>query len=628
MYTSEVIKNMEVYTVRKFRNKHLASILVIIILSTGVFWSNNALATDTQDFLTPLEMISELEGKFGPDSDGNSSRLAGTDRYQTAVMISKQGWADKSSEFAVLSAGMDGNLVDALTSAPLAYLKQAPILLTEGDTLNTHTELELVRLGVTTVYVTSGIGVIKQNVITKLENEMGLTVIKLGGKDRFETAINTAQEMGMNVTTVAISTAYSNADALSMASIAAVHGMPILLSEVNRIPASVSDYLKTVGVQQSYVLGGEGVLSKSVENALPNPTRLGGSNRYETNSKIISAFSQSIKNDKVYLASGNNLNIVDALSGSSLAAKTSSAIVLVDKQGLNEATEYLVKDLMFPVRKKNLVALGGEAVVPQALVDDLGTVVQYLQDGAIEGSTNETVTVNHSIAAVGNGVTVNNVDTPYDFYVQGNNVALMNVNVGEALILNPGVDGKVSLDGVSAGLVIILSGSSQDGVTIRDSEIGMLIIHSISEVKVTANFDCMIAITSVLSNATLATNEYTGDLNYGTGFGFIIVGGNIYAPEVKFEGEFTNYQAPVISVIKGTVINLNTNMNIPSVVVVPDNKDASVTLQGLFGQVMVSKPINFALLGSNSSIFHLTIPSAATANLDGRVETIVYTESE
>lgn len=618
---------------QKFRNKFFASLLATAILITGA-WSNTVLASDSQDFMTPAELIKEVEGKFGPDSDGVSTRLAGSDRYQTAVKISQQGWADKSSEFAVLSAGMDANLVDALTSAPLAYLKEAPILLTGGDSLNPQTEEELGRLGVKTVYVTSGVSVIKQNVIEKLQNEMDLTVINLGGKDRFETSINIAKEMGINgmdVTQVAVSTAYSNVDALSIASIAAANGMPILLSEVNSIPTKVVDYLKTVDVQKSYVLGGEVVLSTIVEKSLPNPIRLGGSNRYETNSKIINAFSEKINTEKVYLASGNDSNIVDALCGSSLAAKTQSAVVLVDKQGLNEATEYLVKDRMFPIRKKNLVALGGETVVPQALVDDLGTVVQYLQDGAIEGSSGESLKVNHSIAVLGNNVTVNNVNTPYDAYVEGNNVTLKNVNVGEALLLNPGVDGKVSLENVTAGLVIILSGSSQDGVTIRDSKIGMLIIQSISEVKVTANFDSNIAITGVLSNATLEATMYSGDPYAGPGFGYIAVGGEQSAPEVKLEGDFTKYQPPVITLANGTIINLDTNIEIiPSVVVVPANKDASVALQGLFGQVIVSKPVNFALLGSNSSIYQLTIPSAIseTAQLDGQVGTIVYTDSE
>lgn len=611
----------------KFQNTLLASLLATGILVSGAFWPTTAFALDSKGTPSAVEIISELQGKFGPDMDGVSTRLAGTDRYQTAIKISQEGWADQSSEYAILSAGMDANLVDALTSAPLAYQKKAPLLLTQGDFLNPQTEAELVRLGVKTVYVTSGVGVIQQPVLDTLQNDMKLNVIKLGGKDRFETAINIAKEMGSDFTEVAMSTAYSNADALSMASIAAAQGIPILLSDVNQIPANVNEYLQTLHIQKSYVLGGEGVLSKSVETALPNSTRLGGANRFETNYKIIDAFTNKIKTDKVYLASGNDANIVDALAGSSLAAKTSSATVLVDKNGLDQSTEYLVKDKMFPVYKKNLVALGGETVVPQALVDDMGTVVQYLNDGTTEGDTAQPQDVNHSIAVIGNGVTVSNVTTPYDMYVEGNNANLKNVSVGQALVLNPGKDGKVSLENVTAGIVIILSGSNQDGITIRDSKIGMLMIDSISETKVSANFDSNIVFTTTLTDSILEATTYPNDPNNGPGFGKIIVGGSSFAPQVKLQGDFIKYQDP-IAIIEGTVINTNPDIEIPSVFVVPVGKDSNVALQGLFSFVNVQSPANFTLLGINSSIDHLVIPSTAVTKLDGHVGNIEYSDAQ
>ena len=171
----------------------------------------------------------------------SAQRLFGADRFETAVKISQAGW--NSSEYAVLSAGMDANLVDALTAAPLAKAKNAPILLTEGESLDPKTEAELKRLQVKTVYVTSGSGVIKSDVTAKLQS-MGLTVKALGGTDRFETSINIAKELAAvkTFTQLVATTAWTNADALSISAIAAAKGIPILLTDVNEIPASVSTW--------------------------------------------------------------------------------------------------------------------------------------------------------------------------------------------------------------------------------------------------------------------------------------------------------------------------------------------------------------------------------------------------
>lgn len=607
----------------KLKKKFLVSILVSSYIATAAFWPSAAYALDSNSAPSAVDIVKVFQGKFGPDMEGASTRIAGTDRYLTTVKISQAGWSNGSSPYAILSAGMDDNLVDALTAAPLAYQKKAPILLTEGDALTPETKDELARLDVHTVYVTSGVGVIKQPVLDTLQKDLKLQVVKLGGKDRFETAINIAKEMGGGFSTIALSTAYSNADALSMASIAAAQGIPIFLSDVNQIPSNLQDYLKTFNIQKSYVLGGEGVLSKAVEAALPNPTRLGGVNRYETNYKIIDAFSNHLKNDKVYLASGNDANIVDALAGSSLAAKTSSPMVLIDQTGLDKSTENLVKDKMFPVFRKNLIALGGEQVVPQAMVDDLGTVVQYLNDGATEGAMTQTLDVNHSMAVIANDVKLMNVETPYDVYVQGNNTSLKNVSVGQALVINPGTDGNVSLENVNAGMVFILSGSNQDGITIKNSKIGMLIIDSINDTRVSANFDSQITYTSALTNSTLEAKTYPTDLNVGPGFGRIIVGTDPFSPEVKFQGDFTKYKDS-IAIIGGTIINMNNTLKIPSVIAIPMSENSNVTLKGLFGNVIVQKPCNFSLLGTTSSIDQLVVRTYANENLEGHVGEEIY----
>lgn len=201
-----------------------------------------------------------------------AERLGGSDRYATAVKISQAGWPE-SADYAVLAAGADANLVDALTAAPLAYQLKAPILFTKGAELTPATETELKRLQVKTVYLVSGSGVILNAVRDRLQS-LGLTVKSLGGTDRYATAVNIAKELenqGAAVNQVALTTGLSQADALSIAPVAAGKGMPILLTAPGQLPAVVQEYLaaKRATVNKSYVIGGIGAVSETAAAAMP-----------------------------------------------------------------------------------------------------------------------------------------------------------------------------------------------------------------------------------------------------------------------------------------------------------------------------------------------------------------------
>lgn len=91
------------------------------------------------------------------------------------------------------------------------------------------------------------------------------------------------------------------ADGLSISAVAAMKGMPILLTETNSLPSDVSNYIKNNGVNKSYVVGGTGVVSEDVANQLPNAERMGGSNRYITNSNVFSRFESELNNSNIYI---------------------------------------------------------------------------------------------------------------------------------------------------------------------------------------------------------------------------------------------------------------------------------------------------------------------------------------
>jgi putative cell wall-binding protein len=259
--------------------------------------------------------------------------LGGTDRYQTALKIVQAGWT--KSDSAIIARGDD--LADALAAAPLAYAKgKAPILLTKPGELPTGVLAELKSLGVKNIYIVGGTGAVSIAVQNSLKD---FTIKRITGKDRIETSYKVALEAFPTAPTeVVIANGLAYADALSISSIAAVKGMPILLVSNNTLTTEQTSYIagKTV-----YAVGGTGVIGASVVTQA-KATRLAGADRYETNAAILAKFPQNYS--KIYLAKGTNENLVDALTGSALAALGNYPIVLVNsKSAINAKISVVVK---------------------------------------------------------------------------------------------------------------------------------------------------------------------------------------------------------------------------------------------------------------------------------------------
>ncbi|MBU3143483.1 cell wall-binding repeat-containing protein [Clostridium sp. CF012] len=290
-----------------------------------------------------------------PKVTSASTTLGGNDRYATALKIVQAGWT--TSDSAIIARGDD--LADALAAAPLAYAKgKAPILLTKPGELPTGVLNQLKTLGVKNIYIVGGTGAVSAAVENALKE---FTVKRLTGKDRVETSYNVAIEaFGVAPTEVVLANGLAYADALSISAIAAVKGMPILLVNDNKLSPKEETYIagKTV-----YAVGGTGVLSESVVDTA-KATRISGIDRYETNAAILSKFQQNYS--KIYLAKGTKENLVDALTGSALAALGNNPIVLVNaKSEINAKISVIIKTNISV--DSTQVLLGG-TVAPAAAV--------------------------------------------------------------------------------------------------------------------------------------------------------------------------------------------------------------------------------------------------------------------
>ncbi len=295
----------------------------------------------------------------------STGRLYGKDRYATAVEVSKTGW--KKSDMAVIANGTA--YADALVAAPLAANYDAPILLTEAGKLTEATKTELKRLGVKTVYVVGGTGVVSEAAVKEM-TKMGIDVVRLGGANRYETSLAVATQIDRqkNVENIYVAGGYAPADALTISSKAATDKTPIILVETKKVPKKVLSWLKNQKLKSAYVIGGETVVKNSVMKDLNKITseditknRIGGADRYETNALVIEKlFAKEQKN--MYVT--ESMKLVDSLVVAPLAAKTGSPVIITNSN-LSDKQKSLADKMLV----KKVVEVGGE--VSKTAVQDL-----------------------------------------------------------------------------------------------------------------------------------------------------------------------------------------------------------------------------------------------------------------
>lgn len=303
-------------------------------------------ATDDSGNISVANEIEVQEGKV-------VNRIFGIDRIQTAIAISKNGWETALS--VILAQG--NNFPDALAASPLAYQLDAPILLTKQNSLSAETIEELIRLKTENVIIVGGEGAVSKTIEATLVAR-GINVERVAGVDRFDTAAKIALRMGGNPDKANVTDGSNFPDALAISSYAAQNGYPILLTRKDRLPTKTNEVLKSI--PNTIVMGGNLAVSSTVFNQLNNPIRISGNNRYETAVAVIETF--NLPTDKVYVATGDAF--ADALTGSALAARNNSHLILVRQNTIPVPTAQLIAKYNI----RNFTLLGGEVAISNNLI--------------------------------------------------------------------------------------------------------------------------------------------------------------------------------------------------------------------------------------------------------------------
>ncbi|TCL84487.1 putative cell wall-binding protein [Rathayibacter sp. PhB179] len=290
-------------------------------------------------------------------------RIAGTDRQDTAVRVSK---ATFTANVPVVYVATGSAFPDALSAAPAAAKQGGPLLLVDRDSMSQPVRTELTRLKPAKIVVVGSTLSVSDAVLQDLKQYVrgGATPTRLGGVDRYDTAKKVVQYAFSDGSSRAwLATGEKFPDALGASAAAGSVDAPVLLvnGTLATADATTKSLVSQLGVRSLTIAGNALSVSDGIERSLAvaSKTRIAGSDRYDTSEKLNRAAFQ--RANTVYLATGENFP--DALAGATAAGYTSSPLFAVPRDCVPQA---VLNDITAFGAKK-VVLLGGPNTLSDAV---------------------------------------------------------------------------------------------------------------------------------------------------------------------------------------------------------------------------------------------------------------------
>lgn len=305
--------------------------------------------------------------------DTGLDRLGGATRVETAVLVSNAAFPSAAT---VLIARAD-DYADALAGSPLAGDLDAPILLTSSSALSSATATEVQRLGASTAILLGGVAALGRQVEDDLVSR-GLDVVRIGGRDRFDTARLVAERLDADeVYVVEGANPDPNRgwpDAVAVAGLAASTGRPILLVTRDVLPAPTRDALSDIGPGSAHVIGGPAAVSDDVLAAVAatgtSVTRVFGPDRFQTSTAVgEAALADGAAPGRLWLVTGQNWP--DSLVAGPAAAADGGVALLTHGETLDRSPG--IRDWVqeHALDLTNIRLVGGVAAISQEVEDEL-----------------------------------------------------------------------------------------------------------------------------------------------------------------------------------------------------------------------------------------------------------------
>ncbi|WP_099203445.1 cell wall-binding repeat-containing protein [Miniphocaeibacter massiliensis] len=290
----------------------------------------------------------------------NVTRILGSDRYKTAVKVSRQEFS--ISKYAIIASGE--GYADALTGGTLSVYIKAPILLVRKNYIPEEVKEELKRLNVDEVFVLGGEAVISKKVVGDIKKIVP-KVQTLVGADRYGTASKVAEKKyELTYGSQAMGDSSVGFDGYNFA-----EGLPAA-PFVGQMEGTYLMPYKPGGLLPEIVIGN---IEIEEEKEFPeyNYTRISGNNIYGTAVEVAKKYKEYLNKDidTIILVSGTNYP--DALTSSVLCGNRKAAILLTEEKKLSIETKNYIQENR---NIKNIVIVGGEAAISNNVENELKNI--------------------------------------------------------------------------------------------------------------------------------------------------------------------------------------------------------------------------------------------------------------
>ncbi|GAA2017771.1 hypothetical protein GCM10009839_12100 [Catenulispora yoronensis] len=309
-------------------------------------------------------------------------RLDGLDRIETAIQISHWSWdpaasnppAARQADMAVIARS--DLAADALAGTALArQLKggRGPLLLTDTGSLDPRTLAELHRTlkPGAFVYVLGQTQAISAHTFQQIA-DAGFRPTRIGGRDRFETAVDVAETIVPTYThdpvTILTATGMNFPDALAAGAVAASRpNTVVVLTDDKVMPAATLNFINAVPQRTVYGVGKQGV--DALASVRIPAGAVWGSDRFVTAATVAHTFFGGPQ--VVGIATG--YKFPDALAGGVLAGSVGGPLLLTGPTALPSETADYLRNASGSI--SDAVMFGGPAVLDDGLKNQVGDLI-------------------------------------------------------------------------------------------------------------------------------------------------------------------------------------------------------------------------------------------------------------
>ncbi|MGC5076176.1 cell wall-binding repeat-containing protein [Agrococcus sp. DT81.2] len=290
-----------------------------------------------------------------------AERVAGADRYSTAVAVSQRTFP-QGAPVVYLASGE--NFPDGLAAGPAAAHRGGPVLLTPRGAASQVVLTEIDRLRPTEVVIVGGEPSISPAVEAAVRSlDPARTVERLGGADRFETSRLIAEDAFASASAAFVATGLKFPDALAAGPAAALREGPVLLVHGGQDAPDEATLatLRRLGVGWVGVAGDANSVSAGVASGLTeaglNVARYAGGDRFATAAQLAGSFGEVSTG---YIASGSDFP--DALAGAAAAGADRAPLLLARRECMPAVT----RSALLTARVDEVVVLGGLPTLSEA----------------------------------------------------------------------------------------------------------------------------------------------------------------------------------------------------------------------------------------------------------------------